>query len=57
MRKEERAGNERGSYRKSGDAFIVLQVPAYTRLMFSWFSVLSEGESWHPFNYKPRMCK
>lgn len=38
VREEERAGNERGSFRKSGDAFIVLQVLAHTRLIFSWFS-------------------
>lgn len=38
VREEERAGNERGSFRKSGDAFIVLQVLAHTRLTFSWFS-------------------
>lgn len=38
VREEERAGNERGSFRNSGDAFIVLQVLARTRLMFSWFS-------------------
>lgn len=38
VREEEGAGNERGSFRKSGDAFIVLQVLAHTRLTFSWFS-------------------
>lgn len=38
VREEERAGNERGSFRKSGDAFVVLQVLAHTRLTFSWFS-------------------
>lgn len=38
VREEERAGNERGSFRKSGDAFIVLQVLVHTRLTFSWFS-------------------
>lgn len=37
-REEERPENERGSFRKSGDDFIVLQVLAHTRLMFSWFS-------------------